>query len=212
MVAVAPSVAAALQEDFDMRVFDFDNTIYDGESIFDIFLYFLKKDTGSVIKIAPKFIKDFIRYKLDKITVEEAMQSYGDAFKKYCMKYDNIFEEFEKFWDLNQHKIKSFYPKLQREDDIVVSGCPECLLSIICKRIGIKHFIGSDIDPVKGEINHINYKDKKIIAFRKVYGDVIIDDFYTDSMADKPMMDISKNVFMVRDDKITQIKKDGITI
>ena len=27
-----------------MNVFDFDNTIYDGESGFDIFLYFLKKD------------------------------------------------------------------------------------------------------------------------------------------------------------------------
>jgi hypothetical protein len=31
-------------------------------------------------------------------------------------------------------------------------------------------------------------------------------------MADKPMMDISKNVFMVDGNKITQIKKDGVKI
>lgn len=195
-----------------MRVFDFDNTIYDGESIMDIFLYFFRKDTKSIIKIAPKFIKDFIRYKFDKITVEEAMKSYGGLFKDYCLKYDNINDEFEKFWDIHQKKIKKFYFEIQNEEDIVVSGCPHCLLKIICERIGIKHYIGSDIDPIKGEINNICYKERKIPVFRSVYGDVTIDEFYTDSFADKPMMDISQNVFMVKGEKITQIKKDGITI
>mgnify|MGYP003320910724 FL=1 len=85
-------------------------------------------------------------------------------------------------------------------------------MKIICDRIGIKHYIGSDIDPVKGEINTICYKEHKLEVFHSVYGDVIIDDFYTDSMADKPMMDISKNVYMVKGEKITQIKKDGVTI
>lgn len=192
-----------------MRVFDFDNTIYDGESIMDIFLYFLKKDTKTILKFAPKFIKDFIRYKFDKITVDEAMASYGKAFKAYCEKVEDIYGDFERFWDKNQSKVKQFYFDIQDENDIVVSGCPYCLLKIICDRIGIKHYIGSDIDPIKGEINKICYKDKKIEAFREVYGYVVIDDFYTDSMADKPMMDISRNVFMVKGEKITQIKKDG---
>ncbi len=195
-----------------MRVFDFDNTLYDGESIMDIFLYFLKKDTKNIIKYAPKFIRDFIRYKFDRITVEEALESYGQAFKEYCLNYDNIYAEFEKFWDINQNKVKDFYAEIQDEDDIVVSGCPCCLLKIICDRIGIKHYIGSDIDPIKGEINSICYKEHKLQVFRSVYGDVTIDDFYTDSMADKPMMDISKNVFLVKGDKIIQIKKDGVTI
>lgn len=195
-----------------MRVFDFDNTIYDGESIMDIFLYFLKKDTKTIIRFAPQFIKDFIRYKLDKITIAEAMANYGKSFKEYCEKADDIYSDFEKFWDKNQHKIKSFYFDIQDENDIVVSGCPYCLLKIICDRIGIKHYIGSDVDPLKGEINRICYKDKKIDAFREVYGDATIDEFYTDSMADKPMMDISQNVFMVKGDKITQIKKDGIYV
>ena len=33
-----------------MRVFDFDNTIYDGESGFDIFLYFLRKEPKLIAK------------------------------------------------------------------------------------------------------------------------------------------------------------------
>jgi phosphoserine phosphatase len=100
----------------------------------------------------------------------------------------------------------------QDEEDIVVSGCPYCLLKIICDRIGIKYYIGSDIDPVKGEINSICYKEHKLEVFRSVYGDVIIDEFHTDSIADKPTMDISKNVFMVDGNKITQTKKDGVII
>ena len=80
-----------------MRVFDFDNTLYDGESIFDVFMYFLKKDFKTIIRFAPKFIRDFIRYKFDKITVEEAMESYGKAFKEYCQNYDNIYDEFHSF-------------------------------------------------------------------------------------------------------------------
>ncbi len=192
-----------------MRVFDFDNTIYDGESIMDIFLYFLKKDTKTILKFAPKFIKDFVRYKLDKITVQEAMESYGAAFKQYCQKYDNITQEFEIFWDLNQNKIKQWYFKIQDDEDIVVSGCPYCLLKIICERLGIKHYIGSDIDPIKGEINSICYKEHKLKAFRSVYGDAQIDELYTDSMADKPMMDISNNVFLVSGNNIKLIKQNG---
>ena len=195
-----------------MRVFDFDNTLYDGETIMDAFLYFLKKDTKNVVKYAPKFIRDFIRYKFDKITVEEALDSYGQAFKEYCLSYDNIYDEFELFWDKNQKKFKSFYEDIRDDEDIILSGCPYCLLKIICDRVGIKHYIGSDIDPIKGEINTICYKERKLDVFRSIYGDVIIDDFYTDSMADKPMMDISRNVYMVKGDKITQIKKDGVPI
>lgn len=35
----------------NMRVFDFDNTIYDGESGADLFLYFLKKDPKGLLKV-----------------------------------------------------------------------------------------------------------------------------------------------------------------
>ncbi|MCH5190951.1 MAG: haloacid dehalogenase-like hydrolase [Oscillospiraceae bacterium] len=195
-----------------MRVFDFDNTIYDGESGMDLFLYFFKKDPKGLLKYAPNFLECFIKYKRGKITVDEVMNDYSLVLKEYCHKVDDIFGEFEKFWDLNQKKIKDFYYKIQDEEDIIVSACPECLLKIICDRVGIKHYIGSDVDPINGTITSICYKDNKVKAFSQVYGDVQIDEFYTDSMSDKPLMDISQNVFLVDGDKIIQIKKNGIEI
>lgn len=192
-----------------MRVFDFDNTIYDGESGMDLFLYFFKKDPKGLLKYAPKFFEGFVKYKKGSITIDEVMEDYGVFIKEYCEKVEDVYGEFGKFWDIHQEKVKSFYFKIQDENDVIVSACPVCLLKIICDRIGIKNYIGSDIDPVKGEIKAICYKDKKVDFFRDVYGDVEIDCFYTDSMSDKPLMDISKNVYIVDGDKITQIKKDG---
>ncbi len=193
-----------------MRVFDFDNTIYDGESGMDIFLYFLKKDPKGLIKYSPKFFEGYVKYRRNKITLKEVFEDYGVLLKEYCDKVQDVYGEFEKFWDIQQENIKDFYYKIQKEDDVIVSACPTCLLDIICKRIGIKNVIGSDIDPIKGEIRFVCYNDKKVEAFHKVYGDIEIDEFYTDSMSDKPMMDISKNVFLVDGDKLIKIKEAGV--
>lgn len=195
-----------------MRVFDFDNTIYDGESGMDLFLYFLKKDPKGLMKYAPKFFEGFLKYKRMVITFDEVIEDYGIILKEYIGKVGDVFWELERFWDINQKKVKDFYYKMKKDDDVIVSACPYCLLKIICDRIGIKNIVASDIDPVNGEINFVCYKDNKVKAFREKYGDVEIDEFYTDSMSDKPMMDISRNVFMVDGENIIQIKKDGVLI
>lgn len=195
-----------------MRVFDFDNTIYDGESGADLFLYFLKKDPKGLIKYAPKFLEGFLKYKREIITIQDVMEEYGVFLKDYCQRIPDVYAEFEAFWDINQENVKDFYYKIQKEDDVIVSACPVCLLKIICERIGIKNYIGSDLNPITGEIKGICYREKKVEYFRERYGDVKIDEFYTDSMSDKPLMDISENVFFVDGAKIMQIKKDGIDL
>ena len=192
-----------------MRVFDFDNTIYDGESGVDLFLYFLKKDTKGLMKYAPKFFEGFLKYKKAKITVDEMMEDYSFILKEYSQQIDDIYGEFEKFWDLNEENVKNFYRHIQKDDDVIVSACPVCLLKIICDRIGIKNYIGSDINPLTGEMKNICYKDNKVKAYRDVYGDTPIDEFFTDSISDVAMIEISDNVFWVDGETITQIKKDG---
>lgn len=196
-----------------MRVFDFDNTIYDGESGLDLFLHFLRKDTKGVLKYVPKFFKGFLKYKHGSITIDEVIFEYGSLLKEYCEKFaENIENEFENFWDLHEQKIKSFYLDIQNDDDIVVSACPESLLKIMCERLGIKHYICSQVDFNIGEIKLICYKDKKVDLFKEIYGDTEIDEFYTDSPSDLPMIEISRNAYLVKGDKVRLIKKDGIML
>lgn len=193
-----------------MRVFDFDNTIYDGESGMDIFLYYLKRDPKGVAKFVPKFMEGFLKYKRHVITIDEVKTEYASYIKEYFERIENICDDFENFWDINMKNIKSFYPKIQKEDDVVLSACPYCLLSVATKRLGIKNVIATDLNPETGEIGEICYHDNKVKMFRERYGNVEIDEFYTDSMSDKPMMDISKTVFLVDGDKLIKIKKDGV--
>ena len=193
-----------------MRVFDFDNTIYDGESAFDMFFYYLKKDFRGVFKFVPKFIEGFIKYKRHIITIDEVKSDYALFIKEYFKRIDNIEEDFERFWDIHEKNIKPFYAEIQKEDDVILSASPYCLLSVMTKRLGIKNVISSELDAVTGEIGEICYHDNKVKMFKAVYGDAEIDEFYTDSISDKPIMDISKTVFLVDGKKITKIKENGI--
>ena len=193
-----------------MRVFDFDNTIYDGESGFDIFLYYMKKDPKGVAKFVPKFMEGFLKYKRHRISIEEVKSEYASYIKEYFKRIDNIYDDFENFWDINEKNIKPFYIKIKSEDDVILSACPNCLLKVMTDRLGLKNVISSELDPETGEIGEICYHDNKVKMFRAVYGDAEIDEFYTDSISDKPLMDISKTVFLVDGDKIIKIKKDGI--
>lgn len=193
-----------------MRVFDFDNTIYNGESGMDIFLYYLKRDPKGVAKFVPKFMEGFLRYKRHLITIDEVKTEYASYMKEYLERIDDIEADFEAFWDINEKNIKAFYPKIQRDDDVILSACPYCLLSVMTNRLGIKNVIATELDAKTGEIGEICYHDNKVNMFRKVYGDTEIEEFYTDSMSDKPMMDIAKTVFLVDGDKLIKIKKDGI--
>ena len=193
-----------------MRVFDFDNTIYDGESGMDIFLYYLKRDPKGVAKFVPKFMEGFLKYKRHLITIEEVKTEYASYIKEYFQRIEDIESDFESFWDINEKNIKAFYRKIQKEDDIIVSACPYCLLSVMTNRLGVKNVISTELDAKTGEIGEICYHNNKVKMFKKVYGDAEIDEFYTDSMSDKPLMDISKTVFLVDGEKLIKIKKDGI--
>lgn len=193
-----------------MTVFDFDNTIYDGESGFDFFLYYLKKYPKEVAKYTPKFAEAFFKYKTGKLTISEVINDYGYILKECCAKFDNIEEEISIFWDEHENKIKSFYDKIRKDDDVILSACPTVILKEICRRVGIKNFIGTEVDIETGDIHGICYREGKIKMFKEIYGDVEIDEFYTDSINDKPFMDIARDVYFVTGDRIEKFKYNGV--
>lgn len=64
-----------------MNVYDFDNTIYDGESVIDFYLYALKKQPG-LISVLPKLVQMIIKYKLCIISSNELLR----VAEKYAAK------------------------------------------------------------------------------------------------------------------------------
>ena len=189
----------------NVNVYDFDNTIYDGETLVDFILYYIKTDR-KIWKYVPKLIIIAIKDALHLFTVEQAIEAYASFLEGYYVNLGDTTQNVIKFWDKNEKKIKPWYAKVQKETDIIVSGSTDFILDEIMKRIGIKHYIGSSIDKKTGKFIRLCFLENKVKAFREIYPDKHIENFYTDSMNDKAMMDIADNVYLVKKNKITKIK------
>ncbi len=188
-----------------MNVYDFDNTVYDGETLVDFILYYVVRDP-KIWRYIPKLIiialKDFFHL----FTVEEAVEAYASFLEGYYVKVDSIEEDTFKFWNTHEKKIKPFYESIRKDDDIFVTGTTDFIFEEIAKRMDIKNYITSAIDKKTGKFTRLCFLENKVKLFKEQYPNAVIDNFYTDSMNDKAMMDISKNVYLVKKDKITKIK------
>ena len=188
-----------------MNVYDFDNTIYRGESGVDLFWYFLNKDP-KLIAALPWAISCIAKYKATKMTLQDALDNYAGVIESYAAKLDNIEENVQKFWDKNSCKIKSFYLKQRKDDDIIISACVDVVLEEICKRLNIKNYVGSETDLENMKLVNFCYRENKVKAFKEKYPDAEIDNFYTDSLNDQPLIDLAKNAYLVKGDKLIKIK------
>ena len=84
---------------------------------------------------------------------------------KPFFKFENIVD----FWNKNEHKIKSFYLKQKRNDDIIISASCGFILGEIFRRLGITRYMCSEIDLKSGEILSLCYHSNKPEIFKKNY-------------------------------------------
>ena len=189
-----------------MNVYDFDNTIYDGESCLDMFFWLIRRDR-SLLKFIPQVFKAFAKYKKGEVTVEQALNDYAPKVEAYLGAHPGLLSDTSQFWDSHMKNIKSFYALQHRDDDLIITASPEVSVREICRRLGIENVIGSVIDEETGKIKRLCMRENKIKAFFEAYPEGGIDAFYTDSPEnDKPLIDIAKEAYVVKGNKITRIK------
>ena len=71
-----------------MRVFDFDGTIYDGESLFDLYLFSAKYNPKVLRYIAP-VLRYAIKYKLGRATFDQMEYGVGKLCHGYLSDWPN---------------------------------------------------------------------------------------------------------------------------
>jgi len=186
-----------------MNVYDFDKTIYDGDSTVDFYFYSIKRQPN-LLRFLPYQALVFIKYKLKYITKTEAKESFFKMFNGI----KDIDLYINDFWNKNKHKIKKFYKETHLDDDIVISASPEFLLEPICKELKIKTLLASRVDKKTGKYTGENcYGEEKVKRFYELYKDGKIDTFYSDSLSDTPLKEISKNAYIVKKDKLIEWDK-----
>ena len=188
-----------------MNVYDIDNTIYRGESAVDLFWYYLKQDK-SLLRYVPEVAAALVRYKRGKITIEEALSVYGARVADYFLTIPDFEADLKTFWDTHMKNIKPFYARQHRPDDVILSASPERVLEEACRRLGIAHWIGTQFDEQTGTITRLCFRENKVSSFLERFPHAKIEQFYTDSFNDQPMIDLAEHAFLVKGDRIRQLK------
>ena len=146
-------------------------------------------------------------YRKTTLSFDDVIAKYGHVITDYVAKHNlDIPALYEEFWELHEKNIKPFYKQVQKEDDLIITASPTVSMNIICPKIGVKNWLGSELDPKTGKIGRGCFRDVKIDFFRENYPDGVIDDFYTDSLNDEFLFPYAKRVFWVKGHKVTQIK------
>lgn len=179
-----------------MNVYDFDGTIYDGDSSIDFFKFCFKRNK-KIILTFPALLFSLILYLL-KIKEKEYFKS---SFFRFVTQFDNIDSLVDEFWEKNDYKIKSFYRKNHKDSDIIISASPYFLLDCVAKKYKFK-LIATDIDKKTGQLVSKNcYGTEKIKRLNEL-GIFKINEFYSDSLSDNCLALIAKKPFMVKKDLI----------
>lgn len=187
-----------------MNVYDFDNTIYKGESVFDFYIYCVRRYPG-LIKYVFIILASWIKYKLLLLSRERLMFMAEKYAAEFFRRVRNVEGMVSGFWDKNQRKIKDFYLKNHREDDVVISASVSFLLEDICARLGIKHCICSRVDTATGRVETLCFRQNKPGFFRAKFPDGKIENFYSDSMNDAPMMRMAERAYLVRGERLKPV-------
>ena len=178
-----------------MNIYDFDDTIFDGDSSVCFIKYSLVHRPFLVLFSTFKTIKELIKYVFKKSNVG-LIKSELFSFVKYINDFDKYMEGY-----VNKYKdrVKPYYLKKQREDDVIISASFEFIVKALCKELNIKNVIGTKYDVKTGKIIGENCKgEEKIKRFRSIYKNEVVNEAYSDSLTDVPMFKIAKKGYLVK--------------
>ena len=189
-----------------MNVYDFDNTIYDGDSTVDFCRYCIRK--------YPRVLPHFFVVGAAGIGLAAGISS-KDRFKSvlygFFKKIPDIDMCVDDFWSGHRKNIQSWYLEQKESTDLIISASPEFLLMPVARELGVD-LIASQVDKKSGKLlGPNNSNEAKVKRFTEKYGDGIdagataagiIDEFYSDSDNDLPMAKLAKNAFKVKKGRV----------
>lgn len=177
-----------------MNVYDFDGTIYRGDSSVDLYVWLVKRHPKMLLKM-PKILLGVISYLL-KLKSKTAMKETIYSAFSYV---NNMQEEVKLFWKSHYRNIYPYYSALKKEEDVIISASPYFSIKEACTLLGIKHYYASLVDINNGKYNGLNCHGKeKTKVFNKYYPHQDIDQFYSDSLSDTPLALMAKEAYLVK--------------
>lgn len=180
-----------------MNVYDWDNTIYRGDSTFGMVMYAYGHRPLTLLSL-PRTAVCGLLYGLHLMKKLTFKQNLYHMFV-FIRDMDRFVDEYT---SSHLDHVKKWYLEQQKEDDVVISASPEFLIKSFCAKIGIHHVMASVVDPKTGKYSGLNcHGEEKVRRYREVYGDAPIDSFYSDSRSDAPLAGLAAHAYLVHGDE-----------
>ena len=178
-----------------MRVFDFDKTIYKNDSATDFYFFCLLRFPYLLLLLPYQAV-------LALLWADGYLSRGGfkAGFYSFVRFVPNIDAQVEKFWRAHKKGVFDWYNALpEKDDDMVISASPRFLLEGICKELGVKTLLATEMDKKTGRISGENcYGEEKVRRFRQCCPNAAVEAFYSDSYSDQPMADIAEKSYLIK--------------
>lgn len=175
-----------------MNVYDFDDTIYRGDSEIQFLAFVKERESFGKSKRRTRIADWLYHAGLMSLTRREEILF---AFLPELTDWE---QWVKAFWETHRGNVKDWYKTAHHSDDVVISASPDFLLEPICWELGISTLIATRMDPRTGKIEgKYNFAGEKPKRFREVFGNSVPDRFYSDSRTDAPMAKIAKKAWRV---------------
>ena len=183
-----------------MNVYDFDGTIYPTDCTIGFGFWCMRRHPKLWFTYFPKTIWTLVLHKMGKVPnylLQRRMFSF-------LTRVDDFDEQIELYWDKNEKKIAPWYLAQKRPDDLILSASPECIIAPIAKRLGV-NYMASEFDRETGVfVNNLMYAKEKA-KYIIDQGLPVIENFYSDSLADTPLALCAEKAHLVKDKASTVV-------
>lgn len=186
-----------------MNVYDFDNTIYNGDSTVDFVLYCFKTKPA-LLKVLPSQLFNAFLF----VIKVRPKKQFKEQLYTFLRKVQNVDDVIDQFVALHIKNIKGWYSTQQKPDDLIISASPDFLIEAFCNRLKITHWMASPVQKYSGELRGPNcFGEEKVRRFDELYHRKDIEFFYSDSYSDAPLAKLSKKAFLVKGDQLLPWEK-----
>lgn len=194
-------------------IYDFDGTLYAGDSFIDFFLFLIKCDP--LILFIYFFLPFHILLWKTGLYSDKKLK---EKFLKPISRFDN--EKIEgivnDFWKLHRSKLFSWVGSELKQDKekadslFCISASPSFLLEPVALSLGFNHLIASDFSKDQGKRNIMiskNCKGKEKVHrldawSKKNKVNLRILKMVSDSMVDLPLFELAEKCYIVKDKKM----------
>ena len=177
-----------------MNVYDFDHTIYPGDSTLDFWRSCVRRWPIALLPLPGAVLTGGL-FKAGLCSRE----TFKARFYRFLRRVPDVSGAVDAFWTEKLSGIYPWYLEQKREDDLIISASPEFLIGPACARLGVRA-IASPVSPETGELLGPNCRgEEKAVRLGREYPNAKIQGFWSDSRSDAPLARLAEQAFLVKD-------------